>query len=210
MRFRRKRRKSKTRYHSVQTQSGPSRLPRQWIFTDEKRLESAYDLPYVLPPNTGVVFRHYGSLDRSYWANSFARICKARGLVFLVARDWRLAQAVGADGIHLPEYMVARPGEWRRASPQWIVTAAAHSLEAVERARDAGVDGIFISPVFPTRSHTGQRALGIYGAVQLARAFPGPCMALGGMTEDRFKSLKSLGFHGWGAIGAWLRPISYY
>ena len=66
---------------------------------------------------------------------------------------------------------------------------------------------VFVSPVFPTRSHPGAPALGIDEAGRLARIAGVPAIALGGMDRERFAALAERGFYGWAAIDAWLNQV---
>lgn len=65
-----------------------------------------------------------------------------------------------------------------------------------------GADALFISPVFPTRSHPGTSALGARRAAAIAKGLPVRRIALGGMDASRYARL--IGFDGWAAIDAWL------
>ncbi|MGF1453899.1 MAG: thiamine phosphate synthase [Alphaproteobacteria bacterium] len=166
-------------------------------------MAGTHGLPSGTLPDTGLILRHYDDPDRRALAAAFGQACRARGIVFLVAGDWRLALACGADGLHLPSYLVARRAAWKTARSDWIVTAAVHTMGDAMRAWRSGVDGVLVSPVFPTRSHPGAPALGPLAAARLAAAFPGPVFALGGMDEGRWRRLAPLGFAGWAGIGAW-------
>jgi thiamine-phosphate pyrophosphorylase len=64
---------------------------------------------------------------------------------------------------------------------------------------------VFVSPVFPTRSHPGAPALGRIRFGLLIRDSGIPVIALGGMDERRARSLARLRVHGWAAIDAWGR-----
>lgn len=79
---------------------------------------------------------------------------------------------------------------------------SAHDAREVARANAIGADLLFISPVFPTRSHPGARTLGPLGFARLARLARAPVIALGGMTARRFARVRPLGAHGWAAIDA--------
>jgi thiamine-phosphate pyrophosphorylase len=82
-------------------------------------------------------------------------------------------------------------------------SAAVHSLAEGIAARRRGVDMIFVSPIFATRSHPDAAALGPRHAAAIARHVGLPAIALGGMNARRFRPLKALGFHGWAGIDAW-------
>ncbi|HEU4968402.1 thiamine phosphate synthase [Sphingomonas sp.] len=74
-------------------------------------------------------------------------------------------------------------------------------MRAAERA---GAALLFLSPVFPTRSHPDARALGPHHFARLAGPARTPVIALGGMTSTRFRRLPKLGAEGWAAIDAWM------
>ena len=85
---------------------GLNRLPRLWLFTDERRLADPRASVARLPRGkAGVVLRHDGYPDRAALGRDLARICRERRLVLVVAGDVRLAAKLRA-GVHL------RAGRW--------------------------------------------------------------------------------------------------
>ena len=75
--------------------------------------------------------------------------------------------------------------------------ATAHSLYEIGRANRFGAEAVLLSPVHPTRSHPGAKALGRIKFLMLTHRARMPVIALGGMTAARFRGLK---VHGWAAI----------
>lgn len=164
-------------------------LPRLWLMTDERMGDALWSSLEALPRGSGVVVRHY-TLGKEARAALFARIlpsAKRRGLVLLVAGD----PMPGADGVH---------GRNPARRPGLIRSAPVHGMRELRRAIAAGVDLIFLSPVFPTRSHPGAKALGTMRFAALARRAPMPVTALGGMTRTKAPRLDRLGAHGWAGI----------
>lgn len=163
------------------------------------------DLPAAiaaLPPGLcGVVFRHDAEPNRPRLAQSIARICRARRLALVIAGDPGLAASLGA-GLHLRGGK--RPG-YSRPHPGRLRTASVHNAGEIFRARRAGADILFCSPVFPTASHPGAAFLGPLRFRALARlAGPARVYALGGIDG---KTVRLLGKSclGAGAIAALLR-----
>ena len=155
-----------------------------------------------LEPGDAVIVRDYSARDRAGHARALKRLSRQRRLRLLVAGDARLARAIGADGLHLPESLVAAPG-WRRFQrPGWLVTAAAHSAPAIARAFACGVDAVLLSPVFPTASHPGGQALGLLRFARLVRWSPLPVYALGGISAATVRRLNSLSIAGIAGISA--------
>jgi thiamine-phosphate pyrophosphorylase len=59
---------------------------------------------------------------------------------------------------------------------------------------------VFLSPLFPTRSHPGAGALGRIGFAALARQAKAPVIALGGVRAKHRHMLRGIGAAGWAAI----------
>jgi thiamine-phosphate pyrophosphorylase len=85
---------------------------------------------------------------------------------------------------------------------QGLRTVAVHSVREAALAKRVGADLIFVSPVFPTRSHPNGRTLARIGLGRISTGQRHKTIALGGMTAKRAKSLSSLKIHGWAAIDA--------
>jgi thiamine-phosphate pyrophosphorylase len=196
---------------SLQARAGrrkTKRLPALLLFSDEARLPDPLAALDRLPRGAGIVFRHYGALARSALARALARRGRAFGIRVLVAGDARLAFAVRADGLHLPEAALGAPlavgPRARRKSV--IVTMAAHSLRAVFRASRLGADAAVLGPVFPTASHPGAVPIGPLRFARFCRKSPIPVYAIGGINPKTAPRLKDSGAAGIAGIGAILLP----
>ncbi len=172
------------------------------LMTDEKRLADPVAAAETLPPNSAVIFRHYGVSGREDLAHRLMAVARRRNFRVLIAADARLALKVGADGLHLPEAMAAHgPGLWRAwRRPGWLVTAAAHSPAALFRAKAAGADAAVLSPVFTTASHPQAAALGAVLFASWCRRSPLPVYALGGLSAFGVRRLKDSGARGFAGI----------
>jgi thiamine-phosphate pyrophosphorylase len=157
-------------------------LPEFFFFTDESRGIDPLAAVSCLPIGSGIVFRHYGAPDREALAKKLARMAKERRLVLLVAGDWKLAARVGAHGVHWPEGL-ARHGVGVRGRRNWLVTVAAHSRLALNRARKIKAEAAFLSPVFPTVSHPKSKPLGPLRFALLSRNAGMKVIALGGINN---------------------------
>ncbi len=160
-------------------------LPALWLMTDE-RIGDVAAVVRRLPRGAGVVFRHHATPDgerRRLW-RGLLRIARARGLVLVRAGPVALP---GEMGTH---------GRFKRGLRTW----PAHSRAEALAGKRAGADALFISPVFPTRSHPGAPALGPRRARAVGAGLGVPLIALGGMDAGRLRRLS--GFHGWAAIDA--------
>ncbi|MCR6629448.1 MAG: thiamine phosphate synthase [Magnetospirillum sp.] len=187
--------------------NGPGGVPALVLVTDERRLPDPAAVLARLPAGAAVLFRHYGVAGREALARDLMRLARARRLVFLVAgADWRLAARVGAHGVHLPEAVargLVEPGLrlWLRRGKR--LTVACHDRPALARAARLGAEAALLSPVFPTASHPGAKALGALRFAQWAARSGVPVIALGGVTSVTAKALR--GAAGLAAIGGLVR-----
>lgn len=162
-----------------------------WLLSDARNdagLESALA---ALPAGSGFVFRHYhlGAEARSARFAELAAAARRSGHVVVLSGEASTAREWGADGIYGAGALDPALGMLRLAT--------AHSGDDIALAAKAGADAVFLSPVFPTRSHPEARTLGIHGFHVLAQQSPIPVIALGGMTKAR---ADDLGWPRWGAI----------
>lgn len=176
-------------------------LPALIFMTDRHRVPDPLAVAADLPRGSGVILRDYDARDRASLARDISAVCRRRGLLFLVAGDYRLAHAVGADGVHLPEWQVRRRA-MVRPGYGWVTTAAAHGLAALVGAGRSGVDAALLSPAFATRSHPGASALGPVRLARLVRKSPCAVYALGGIDCRTAARLQRSGVCGVAAIGA--------
>lgn len=170
-------------------------IPRFWLFTDERMGGMLWHALDAVPRGGGVVFRHYGlppSERRALYAK-VARIARRRRLVLIRAGTSRLGS--GESGVH------GRAPYRQRGIKSW----PAHNRAQVIAGQRADADVIFVSPVFATRSHPGNRPLGKYRALMLKRGVRCPVIALGGMKHRDRHWLGIAGFHGMAGIDLWTR-----
>ncbi|KTE15999.1 thiamine phosphate synthase [Sphingopyxis sp. H115] len=180
-------------------------LPRQWLFSDERAKTGLPELAALLPPGSGIVLRHDGLARGVRWRllRRLMRIAKARRLVVLLAGPPADARRAGAHGVHLRHHHAARAKQARGLG--LFVTMPAHGAREARRARRAGADVVFVSPLHRTRSHPGAPALGHATWLRLARLSGTAAVALGGMTPKRARVLShARGCRtGWAGIDIW-------
>ena len=153
-------------------------VPRQWLVADHRLGDGLWHALERLPRGSGILVL-YRDLPKSERARLVARIRK-------VARRRKLTVADEAAG----------------------EAARVHDLRELRRAAAARVPMLFLSPVFPTRSHPEWRPLPRMCAAAMARLARVPVIAVGGMDSTKFRRIRRLGFHGWAGIDAWTAPLS--
>jgi thiamine-phosphate pyrophosphorylase len=164
--------------------------------TDERQGDLLWSALQRLPRGAGIVFRHksLAPAERRRLFERVRRICRHKRILLVLAGDARIARAWKADGHHGRD---ARRNAGFRSCP-------VHTPRELRGAERSGADLLFLSPVFPTRSHPDAPTLGRIGFAALARQANRPVVALGGMDARKARTLP--GAYGWAAIDAWSQP----
>jgi thiamine-phosphate pyrophosphorylase len=170
--------------------------PRIWLMTDERMGDRLWEAIERLQRGAGVVLRHYSLPPeaREELARRLAVMARLRDLTLSIAGDVELARRCGAQIVHNP---IGDAGELP-------FSRAVHNAEEARGANAEGAALVFVSPVFPTRSHANAAALGVEQAAGIAMAAGVPAIALGGVNAENFAELDRTGFYGWAGIDAWL------
>jgi len=196
-----------TRAAAANISAQPSEIPCFFLFSDSMRLPDPGPYLARLPRGAAVVLRHQDPGQLEDLARRILPRARAFGLKVLIANDVRLALKCRADGVHLSEHH-ARRGPLRCSvqKPGFLITAAAHSVAALNCAARAGAMAIMVSPVYATKSHPTANTLGIIRFFALARISSMPVIALGGIEGFTLSRLKGGPQYGFGAIGYWTDP----
>lgn len=170
----------------------PSELPNLWLLSDERndaRLEWALA---TLPKGNGFVFRHYHLKPKARRTrfDELLPLCRACGHIVVLSGDTDTADEWGADGVYGP----ARKLKNRAGLARF---ATVHDLLEISRAERHGVNAMFLSPVFPSRSHPEKGGMGKENFLRMAERATLPVIALGGMNAE---TAEYLGWRRWGAI----------
>jgi thiamine-phosphate diphosphorylase len=113
-----------------------------------------------------------------------------------------VALAVPAAGVQLGHGSLPVSAA-RALNPLWWIGKSVHDLAEAETARTEGADYLVVGPVFATASHPGRTPLGLEKLEAIAAAADGlPVIAIGGVTADRVRDVRSSGAYGMAAIRA--------
>ena len=181
----------------VLSDSTGSTLPRLWLFTDQRNDSQLERAILRMPRGSGIVFRHY-HLDDSSRRKRFETVRKQarrRGHIVFLAGSPALARLWRADGIH---GRISR----RSANRGLLCSAPVHNPREIHQANRAGAAIFFLSPIFVTASHPGQRPLNPLQARRLTALCKGGVIFLGGMNRRLYRARKMQRIHGWAAIDA--------
>ncbi|MFT5329740.1 MAG: thiamine-phosphate pyrophosphorylase [Parasphingorhabdus sp.] len=174
-----------------------SALPRIWLFTDERNEAVLEQAILRLPRGSGIIFRHYHlpePVRRARFA-TVKKLARQRGHMLLLAGSPALARRWRADGVHGRMARRADIGGLLHSVP-------VHDAQEIQQANRSGADIFFLSPIFATRSHPGQRPLNLVQTRRLAALCKGAVIYLGGMDRQRYRRRRNPMTHGWAAIDA--------
>lgn len=181
-----------------------SSLPVLFFVTDPARITHPEDIAEHLPAGCGVIYRHFGEAHALQRAQLLSRIARLRNLTLLIGDDAELAAEVGAHGVHLPERNLDKAPALAAAFPDFVFTAACHSLDMLHRPEIEALDAVFVSPLFASRSPSAAQAtaLGVKGIRAFVDASPVPVYGLGGVSCDTIPQLRDSGLSGVAAVDA--------
>ena len=175
-------------------------LPPLLFFTDPERTPRPWETAARLPAGSAVVYRAFGAADAVATGRRLREATLGAEVRLLVGRDLDLAQAVGADGLHLPEREAARAVDIRAAHPDWLLTAAWHGAP---RPLMEGLDALILSPVFPAGGASSAKpALGVAGFQDRVSSIATPVYALGGVSALNAGELLGSGACGLAGVDA--------
>ncbi|MBV1787098.1 Nudix family hydrolase [Marinobacterium sp. D7] len=137
--------------------------------------------------------RHYGVLRP---------LCDAADLALILNGSIELANALGADRLHLTAQRLMALRSRDRFAGRWL-SASCHNLEELRRAESLGLDFVTLSPVAPTASHPGAPVLGWRKFRELTEQCAIPAYALGGLLDTDLDAAWQHGAQGIASISSW-------
>lgn len=114
-----------------------------------------------------------------------------------------VAQAVGADGVHLGGHSLPVTAARGLLGPDRLIGVSTHRPEEVAAAKRDGADFVTFGPVFftPSKAAYGE-PVGLDQLRSACAAAPLPVLALGGVTAERIPALLDAGAAGAALISA--------
>lgn len=136
------------------------------------------------------------------FAREAIRIARDHGCPAVLNGPVDVAQALGADGVHLKAAQLA--GLTTRPDFEWV-GASCHTGDELAQAARLGLDYAVAGSVLPTATHPGGDTLGWDGLAALIAGSPLPVFAIGGLDDSHLAQAQTCGAHGIAAIrGAWV------
>ena len=133
-----------------------------------------------------IQYRAKGLGDGEFFHHSqrLSRLCKRKGVAFIVNDRVDIAKSVNADGVHLGGDDLPPNIAQKLLGPGKIIGVSSHSVrEAWQRAR-GGPSYVAFGPVFRSRTkRTRRRLLGLSSLKKAARRMRRPLVAVGGIDQ---------------------------
>jgi len=132
-----------------------------------------------------------------------AERCVPAGATCVVDDRVDVAQAAGADGVHVGEHDLPVDAARRLLGPRAVIGATARDPAAGRAQEAAGATYLGVGPVFTTSTKDGlPPPLGPDGVARVASAVAIPVVAIAGVTEANVPQLLAAGAHGVAVVGA--------
>jgi len=109
-------------------------------------------------------------------------LCREAGALFLVNDRVDLAQAVGADGVHLGQKDLPAAASRRLLGPHAVIGLSCGTVEEAQAAEREGADYIGVGPVYPTSSKPDARPPLAAGVLEeIVQSVNIPVVGIGGI-----------------------------
>lgn len=122
--------------------------------------------------------------------------------LLLVSDRLDVALATAADGVHLGARSLPTAAARRVLHAGMLLGRSVHNLDEAGQAEGEGADYLFLGPVFPTKTHPGQDALGLDKYKEAVLRTRIPILAIGGVTGENVRLIAQAGGRGAAAIRA--------
>ena len=137
--------------------------------------------------------KHASTMRRDEQARALARVLAARGGIYIVNDDVELAQAVGADGVHLGRDDASVASARAVLGPERLIGVSCYDdFERARRAVAEGADYVAFGSFFAS-STKPQAPRADPARLREARALGVPVVAIGGITAANAGSLVEAG-----------------
>ncbi|MFZ0042478.1 MAG: thiamine phosphate synthase [Solirubrobacteraceae bacterium] len=126
-------------------------------------------------------------------ARRYARVCAAHQALLILNDRPDLAQAAGADGVHVGQDDVAVSEARELVGPDRLIGLSTHSPAQIDASGRAGVDYIGVGPVHATPTKPGRPAVGLELVEYAAHTSSVPFFAIGGIDPNNAASVRDAG-----------------
>ena len=123
-------------------------------------------------------------------------ICKNYGVLFIINDRLDIAQAVGADGVHLGQSDMPIEEARKILKDKFLIGVTARNIEEAKRAELLGADYIGSGAIFGTSTKDNAKKLEMEELKKIVASVKIPVFAIGGININNVGSLKNIGLQG--------------
>ena len=123
-------------------------------------------------------------------------ICKNYGALFIINDRLDIAQAVGADGVHLGQSDMPIEKAREILKDKFLIGATARNVEEAKRAELLGADYIGSGAIFRTSTKDNAKKIEMEELKKIVASVKIPVFAIGGININNVSSLKNIGLQG--------------
>lgn len=126
-------------------------------------------------------------------ARRCAKLCRSRGIPFIVNDRVDIALASEADGVHVGQDDLSVETVRQLLGERAIVGLSTHSPEQIDRAAHTSADYIGVGPIHQTPTKEGRPAVGVQLVTYAARHAAQPFFAIGGLEPGNVSDVVAAG-----------------
>jgi len=123
-------------------------------------------------------------------------ICKNYGVLFIINDRLDIAQAVGADGVHLGQSDMPIEEARKILKDKFLIGATARNIEEAKKVELLGADYIGSGAIFGTSTKDNAKKLEMEELKKIVASVKIPVFAIGGININNVSSLKNIGLQG--------------
>ncbi|MFH1678667.1 MAG: thiamine phosphate synthase [Candidatus Omnitrophota bacterium] len=126
-------------------------------------------------------------------AQIIRRICREKGITFIVNNRVDIARITDADGLHLGQSDLPIAAARGIFGKNKIIGVSCHNLAQALKAQSDGADYISLGPIFLTRTKPDLKAIGIKLIKVFKQRISIPFFVIGGIKKSNIKKVLSCG-----------------
>ena len=146
--------------------------------------------------NTAIIYRNYNSNNNKDTIIKFKKYCKKKNYKFYLANNTKLAFNLNLDGAYIPSFNKDTNHLSFSKKNNFVLIGSAHNNKQIKIKEKQGIKIIILSSIFKKNKNY----LGINRFKLLSKLSKNKFVALGGVTNQNLKKLKSLKCFGFAGI----------
>lgn len=135
-------------------------------------------------------------------AKEIQKLCREYQVPFVINDNVKIAEEIGADGVHVGQKDMEAEDVRKRLGPDKIIGVSAQTVEQAKKAEQHGADYLGVGAVFPTGSKADATEVSHEVLKEICRAVRIPVIAIGGISRKNVMELKGSGICGVAVISA--------